>query len=160
MTSSSRAPHPGRLAARGEREPSASETGVGPSIERPQPSPANASRWGSDVIAELLRALDVEFVALTPGASFRGLHDSLVNHLGNTRPEMLLVLHELIYAATMSLKPRGRRWMLAILAVLVATAAIAAGTTDSSITSATSARACCSTCTMSMRYRSRTAMRA
>ena len=50
--------------------------------------------WGSDAIAELLRALDIPYIALTPGASFRGLHDSLVNHLGNTRPEMLLCLHE------------------------------------------------------------------
>jgi thiamine pyrophosphate-dependent acetolactate synthase large subunit-like protein len=38
--------------------------------------------------------MDVEFVALTPGASFRGLHDSLVNYLGHTRPELLLAIHE------------------------------------------------------------------
>jgi thiamine pyrophosphate-dependent acetolactate synthase large subunit-like protein len=50
--------------------------------------------WGSDPIAALLRALDVEFIALTPGASFRGFHDSLVNYLGNERPELLLALHE------------------------------------------------------------------
>ena len=43
---------------------------------------------------ELLRALDIPYIALTPGASFRGLHDSLVNYLGNTRPEMLLCVHE------------------------------------------------------------------
>jgi thiamine pyrophosphate-dependent acetolactate synthase large subunit-like protein len=62
--------------------------------ERPVPSLRRDARWGSDAIAELLRALDIEFVALTPGASFRGLHDSLVNHLGNERPRMLLALHE------------------------------------------------------------------
>ena len=50
--------------------------------------------FGSDVIAELLRALEIPYIALTPGASFRGLHDSLVNHLGNTRPELLLCVHE------------------------------------------------------------------
>lgn len=50
--------------------------------------------WGSDPIAEMLRTLEIEYIALTPGASFRGLHDSLVNYLGNTRPEMLLCLHE------------------------------------------------------------------
>ncbi len=50
--------------------------------------------WGSDAVADLLRALDIPYVALTPGASFRGLHDSFVNHLGNTRPEMLLCIHE------------------------------------------------------------------
>jgi thiamine pyrophosphate-dependent acetolactate synthase large subunit-like protein len=62
-------------------------------IERPLPA-TTTSRFGSDAIADMLRALDVEFVALTPGASFRGLHDSLVNHLGNARPRMLLAVHE------------------------------------------------------------------
>jgi len=53
-----------------------------------------AAQWGSDHIANVMRALGFEYVALTPGASFRGLHDSLVNYLGNTRPTMLLALHE------------------------------------------------------------------
>lgn len=50
--------------------------------------------WGSDAIAETLRATGVPFIALNPGASYRGLHDSLVNYLGNERPQMLLCLHE------------------------------------------------------------------
>jgi thiamine pyrophosphate-dependent acetolactate synthase large subunit-like protein len=50
--------------------------------------------WGSDVAAQMLRRLDIPYIALTPGASYRGLHDSLVNHLGNERPEMLVCLHE------------------------------------------------------------------
>ena len=41
-----------------------------------------------------MRALNFDYLALTPGASFRGLHDSLVNYLGNTRRAMLLALHE------------------------------------------------------------------
>jgi thiamine pyrophosphate-dependent acetolactate synthase large subunit-like protein len=61
---------------------------------KPDPAPSHAQTWGSDPIAALLRALDVEFIALTPGASFRGFHDSLVNYLGNERPAMLLALHE------------------------------------------------------------------
>jgi thiamine pyrophosphate-dependent acetolactate synthase large subunit-like protein len=51
-------------------------------------------RWGSDYLAELLRHIGLEYVALNPGASFRGLHDSLVNHLGDEAPRMLTVLHE------------------------------------------------------------------
>lgn len=50
--------------------------------------------WGSDVVAQMLRALDIPYLALNPGSSFRGLHDSLVNHLGNQQPQMLLCLHE------------------------------------------------------------------
>jgi thiamine pyrophosphate-dependent acetolactate synthase large subunit-like protein len=61
--------------------------------ERPDPSAGN-SVWGSDAVAELLRAQGFRWIALNPGASFRGLHDSLVNHLGNRDPRMLLCLHE------------------------------------------------------------------
>ncbi len=60
----------------------------------PRPRTASNQVWGSDEIAALLRSLDFEYIALTPGASFRGLHDSLVNYLGNTRPELLLCVHE------------------------------------------------------------------
>src|SRR5436189_3528336 len=61
---------------------------------RDKPDAQTTAAWGSDAIAELLRALEIPYIALTPGASFRGLHDSLVNHLGNTRPELLLCVHE------------------------------------------------------------------
>jgi thiamine pyrophosphate-dependent acetolactate synthase large subunit-like protein len=50
--------------------------------------------WGSDIAAQMLRRFDIPYVSLNPGASYRGLHDSLVNHLGNERPGMLLCLHE------------------------------------------------------------------
>jgi thiamine pyrophosphate-dependent acetolactate synthase large subunit-like protein len=50
--------------------------------------------WGSDALADVLRELGIEYVALNPGSSFRGLHDSLVNHLGNRAPQILLCLHE------------------------------------------------------------------
>ena len=54
----------------------------------------DSGEWGSDVAAQMMRALDIPYVTLNPGASFRGLHDSLVNKLGNRRPQMLLCLHE------------------------------------------------------------------
>ena len=53
-----------------------------------------AMSWGSDVAAQMLRRLDIPYVALNPGASYRGLHDSLVNHLGNRAPQMIMCLHE------------------------------------------------------------------
>ena len=61
--------------------------------------PANLDRhqcpgFGSDVVADTLRALDIPYIALNPGASYRGLHDSIVNYLGNETPQMLLCLHE------------------------------------------------------------------
>jgi thiamine pyrophosphate-dependent acetolactate synthase large subunit-like protein len=60
---------------------------------------ANAPGWGSDVVAETLRALEIPYIALNPGASYRGLHDSIVNYLGNETPQMLLCLHEEIAVA-------------------------------------------------------------
>ena len=68
--------------------------GAGAEIDRPAPSAPSNRVWGSDAIAAAIRALDIPYVALNPGSSYRGLHDSLVNHLGNTRPRMLLCLHE------------------------------------------------------------------
>jgi thiamine pyrophosphate-dependent acetolactate synthase large subunit-like protein len=67
---------------------------IGFPVERPVFSAPNVAQFGSDVVAETLRALDIRFIALNPGASFRGLHDSLVNFLGNRTPQLLLCLHE------------------------------------------------------------------
>jgi thiamine pyrophosphate-dependent acetolactate synthase large subunit-like protein len=64
------------------------------SIDRPIPSGVNAAGFGSDVVADALHTLNIPYIALNPGASYRGLHDSLVNYLGNERPQMLLCLHE------------------------------------------------------------------
>jgi benzoylformate decarboxylase/acetolactate synthase-1/2/3 large subunit len=51
--------------------------------------------WGSDVMVEAMRALGLPYVSLNPGSSFRGLHDSLVNHAGNEM-EMICCPHEKI----------------------------------------------------------------
>ncbi len=69
-------------------------TGAEKEIDRPVPSAPSNRVWGSDAIADAIRHLDIPYVALNPGSSYRGLHDSLVNHLGNNRPRMLLCLHE------------------------------------------------------------------
>ena len=63
-------------------------------VEQPEAGPEETRTFGSDCVAEVIRALGIPYVALNPGASFRGLHDSLVNHLGNRDPRILLCLHE------------------------------------------------------------------
>src|SRR5690348_2674693 len=71
------------------------DIGSGPAaIERPALGNEPGDYWGSDAVALMLRELDIPYVALNPGASYRGLHDSLVNLLGNRDPQMLLCLHE------------------------------------------------------------------
>ena len=55
--------------------------------------------YGSDVIVDVLRDMDVEYVALNPGATFRGLHDSMVNYGGDANPKTILCTHEGIAAS-------------------------------------------------------------
>ena len=72
-----------------------SATDTGPAaIERPALGNEAGDSWGSDAAALMLREIGLPYVALNPGASYRGLHDSLVNLLGNREPQMLLCLHE------------------------------------------------------------------
>jgi thiamine pyrophosphate-dependent acetolactate synthase large subunit-like protein len=71
------------------------DASIGPGgIEQPILANEPGDYWGSDVAALMLRELDLPYVALNPGASYRGLHDSIVNLLGNRGPQMLLCLHE------------------------------------------------------------------
>ena len=53
----------------------------------------NYRGWQSDVIVDLIKRYGFPFITLNPGASFRGLHDSLVNYGGN-EPPMMLCQHE------------------------------------------------------------------
>lgn len=50
--------------------------------------------WASDAVVEILGELGIQYVALNPGASYRGLHDSLVNFETEDKPSIILCLHE------------------------------------------------------------------
>jgi len=63
-------------------------------IDRPEKLGKPQMKWGSDVVAEVARRLNLKYIALVPGASYRGFHDSIVNYLGNTNPQMVICLHE------------------------------------------------------------------
>lgn len=63
------------------------------------PARLTERRYGSDFIVDLLRRYDIPYAAFNPGASFRGIHDSLVNYLGNKAPEFLECTHEEISVA-------------------------------------------------------------
>ena len=60
-------------------------------LETPVNLPANRAdaEYNSDAIVDLLNGLDVEYVFLLPGSSYRGLHDSLVNYGRNHKPQMM-----------------------------------------------------------------------
>ncbi|MPZ72357.1 MAG: hypothetical protein GEU74_03875, partial [Nitriliruptorales bacterium] len=63
-------------------------------VEVPAEVTPEGAAYVSDLAVELLRRLGCRYVPLNPGSSFRGLHDSLVNHGGNRAPQLLLCLHE------------------------------------------------------------------
>ena len=84
----------GQAAAAAQKPASAAHPSIR-ALERPANlTGTNAPGFGSDVVADTLRALQIPYIALNPGASYRGLHDSIVNFLGNETPQMLLCLHE------------------------------------------------------------------
>src|SRR3954453_8910569 len=80
----------GQIAVNQERNVSMSKA---QKMEKPR------AEWGSDVVVDLLKAFEIEYIALNPGATFRGLHDSLVNYGGDRLPEMILCQHEEIAVA-------------------------------------------------------------
>jgi acetolactate synthase I/II/III large subunit len=55
---------------------------------------ADNERCGSDYMVDVFKSLGFEYVCANPGSSFRGLHESLVNHGGNTGPELITCCHE------------------------------------------------------------------
>jgi thiamine pyrophosphate-dependent acetolactate synthase large subunit-like protein len=63
-------------------------------LDRPANLGNPQMKWGSDVVAQALANLDIPYIALVPGASYRGFHDSIVNYLGNRAPQMVVCLHE------------------------------------------------------------------
>jgi acetolactate synthase-1/2/3 large subunit len=51
-------------------------------------------RPGGDFMVDVLKSLNIEYVASNPGSSFRGIHESIINYGGNQMPEFLTCCHE------------------------------------------------------------------
>jgi acetolactate synthase I/II/III large subunit len=67
----------------------AAETAT-PSIEDIQ----IVERPGSDYMVDVFKSLGFEYLFATPGSSFRGIHESVINHGGNRAPEFITCMHE------------------------------------------------------------------
>ena len=48
----------------------------------------------SDFMVDVIKTLDIDYVAANPADSFRGLHESLLTYGGNKKPEFLTCMHE------------------------------------------------------------------
>ena len=53
-----------------------------------------AERTGSDFMVDVIKSLKIDYVCSNPGASFRGLHESIINYGGNRGPEFITCCHE------------------------------------------------------------------
>ncbi len=60
----------------------------------PNTDPVNQSTSGGDFMVDVLRTLDVEYLAINCASSFRGLHEAVLNHGNNTKPEIITCAHE------------------------------------------------------------------
>ena len=59
-------------------------------------------KYGSDYVVDVLNSIGYKYAPLNPGASFRGLHDSIVNYGKNDNPKLVLCCHEEIAVAIAS----------------------------------------------------------
>ena len=53
-----------------------------------------ADRTGSDYMVDVIKSLGFEYVCANPGSSFRGIHESIINYGGNSKPEFITCCHE------------------------------------------------------------------
>src|SRR5258705_9123702 len=51
-------------------------------------------RPGGDFMVDVLKALNIEYIAANPGSSFRGIHEAIINYGNNTSPEFITCCHE------------------------------------------------------------------
>src|SRR5262245_14366940 len=55
--------------------------------------PVTTDRPGGDFMVDVLKSLNLEYIAANPGSSFRGIHESIVNYGKNTAPEFITCCH-------------------------------------------------------------------
>jgi thiamine pyrophosphate-dependent acetolactate synthase large subunit-like protein len=53
-----------------------------------------APQYGSDIVVDMLHALDIDYVVYNPGATFKWIQDSIVNYGGDSKPRSIMVCHE------------------------------------------------------------------
>jgi acetolactate synthase I/II/III large subunit len=93
----------------------AAEAGARPAARPPQVQQIIA-RPGSDFMVDVIKTLDLEYVAANPGSTYESLHESLINYGGNASPEFLTCCHEesAVAMAQGYFKIEGKPMMVAI----------------------------------------------
>ena len=60
----------------------------------PSKDPISQTTSGGDFMVDVFKTLDIDYLAMNCASSFRGLHEAVLNHGGNTKPEILTCPHE------------------------------------------------------------------
>jgi acetolactate synthase-1/2/3 large subunit len=60
----------------------------------PSPDPVNQATSGGDFMVDVFKTLDIEYLSMNCASSFRGLHEAVINHGNNVKPEILNCPHE------------------------------------------------------------------
>jgi acetolactate synthase I/II/III large subunit len=56
--------------------------------------PQTIGKTGSDFMVDVMKSLDIDYIASCPGSTFRGIHESIINYGDNKKPEFITTLHE------------------------------------------------------------------
>ena len=54
----------------------------------------NQTSSGGDFMVDVLKTLDIDYLAMNCASAFRGIHESFINYGKNTKPEILTCPHE------------------------------------------------------------------
>src|SRR5712691_2279966 len=65
----------------------------------PSADPSNQTTSGGDFMVDVLKTLDIDYLAMNCASSFRGLHEAVINYAKNVKPEILTCTHEEIAVA-------------------------------------------------------------
>jgi acetolactate synthase I/II/III large subunit len=65
----------------------------------PERDPVTQTSSGGDFMVDVFKTLDIDYLAMNCASSFRGLHEAVINHGGNVKPEILACPHEEIAVA-------------------------------------------------------------
>jgi acetolactate synthase I/II/III large subunit len=65
----------------------------------PDKDPVTQTTSGGDFMVDVMKTLDIDYAAMTVASSFRGIHEAILNHGKNVKPEILTCPHEEIAVA-------------------------------------------------------------
>jgi acetolactate synthase I/II/III large subunit len=84
------APRPGNATA-----PVPTDAALAAEVRPPQRQIAQVIEHpGSDFMVDVIKTLNIDYLAANPGSTFESLHESIINYGGNQTPEFLTCCHE------------------------------------------------------------------